>query len=199
MRQHKAAPRDKLMAWHSRAGAKRRRPRQVSKAHHATAAQPCSAPAPPSPTPTAAHLDERNRPADLRLGRDVPDDEAVRAAREAAVGDERDVLAEARTHDDGGWREHLWHARTAFRTLVTDHDHSSLLDLAVLDRLRRSGRAGKHKERREGWRAATHASEGDKAQLRKEGRRAWQEQPERETVKAAKRQQPSAASSHAAP
>ena len=44
-------------------------------------------------------LDQRDRAADLGLGRDVADDEAVAAAAEAAVGDEGDVVAEAGAHD----------------------------------------------------------------------------------------------------
>jgi hypothetical protein len=42
-----------------------------------------------------AVLQQRNRPADLRLGRDVADAEAVRPAAEPAVGEQSDDVAEA--------------------------------------------------------------------------------------------------------
>ena len=55
--------------------------------------------------------DERDRAAVDRLGRDVADAEAVRAAREATVGDERGVAAAAGALHRAGDREHLAHAR----------------------------------------------------------------------------------------
>jgi P-type E1-E2 ATPase len=51
--------------------------------------------------------------AEVGLGGDVADHEAVAAAGEAAVGDERDVLAEALAHDGAGGAEHLAHAGAA--------------------------------------------------------------------------------------
>src|SRR5690606_31262234 len=80
-----------------------------------------------------AVADEGDGAAHLRLGRDVADDEAVGAAREAAVRDERDVVAEAGAHDDGGRRQQLRHAGAALRTLVADDDDLALQDLALLD------------------------------------------------------------------
>src|SRR5882672_5588458 len=46
-----------------------------------------------------ARLHQRNRTAALGLGADMADNETVAAAREAAVGDEGDVGAEAGAHD----------------------------------------------------------------------------------------------------
>jgi hypothetical protein len=69
------------------------------------------------------------------VGQMVADDEAVRAAGEAPVGDQRDVLAETGAHDGAGGGEHLRHAGPPFGTLVADHDHIALLDLAVLERM----------------------------------------------------------------
>ena len=93
---------------------------------------------------------QRDGSAVLRLGRHVADDEAVGAAGEAAVGEERHVLAEARAHDDGGGRQHLRHAGPALRALVADHDHAALADLAALDGVRacppRSRRPGRGPE-----------------------------------------------------
>ena len=69
-----------------------------------------------------AFLDERDHAADVRLRRDVPDDHAPRAAREAAVGDEADGFAEALPDQRRGGGEHLLHAGPAFRAFVADHD-----------------------------------------------------------------------------
>jgi hypothetical protein len=67
----------------------------------------------------------------------VADDEAVAAAAEAAVGDERDVFAEALAHDGAGRGKHLAHAGAALRAFVADDDDVALLDLAVEDGLQR--------------------------------------------------------------
>ena len=45
-----------------------------------------------------------------------------RAAGEAAVGDQGDVLAEAGAHDGAGGREHLGHAGAALGAFVADDD-----------------------------------------------------------------------------
>ena len=63
-----------------------------------------------------------------RLGGDVADAGAARAAGEAAVRDERDGFAEARAHDVGGGGEHFLHAGAAAGAFVAD-DH----DVAGLD------------------------------------------------------------------
>lgn len=75
---------------------------------------------PSLPHPNPAHLDQGDGAADLRLWRDVADDEAVRAAGEAAVGDERAVVAQASAHDGGGGGEHLRHAGAALGALVPE-------------------------------------------------------------------------------
>ena len=82
-----------------------------------------------------ALLDQRDRPAHRGLGRDVADDHAVGAAREAAVGDQADRVAEPRADDRRGRREHLAHAGSALRPFVADHEHVARLDLACEDRL----------------------------------------------------------------
>ena len=58
--------------------------------------------------------DERDRTAVDRLGRDVPDAEALGAAGEPAVGDERGVVAPARSLHRTGDREHLAHPGPPF-------------------------------------------------------------------------------------
>src|SRR5690606_17715468 len=50
------------------------------------------------------------------------DDEAVTAAAEASIGKQRNVFAEAFTHDGAGGREHFAHARSAFRALAANDD-----------------------------------------------------------------------------
>ena len=56
-------------------------------------------------------------------GRHVADDEAVTAAREPAVGDQRDLAAEAAADDGARRAQHLGHAGCALRALVANHDH----------------------------------------------------------------------------
>ena len=75
--------------------------------------------------------DGRDRAAARRLGRDVADHEAVRGAGEAPVGQQRDVLAQARAVDGAGDGEHLAHAGAAGRALVADDDDVAGHDLAA--------------------------------------------------------------------
>ena len=82
-----------------------------------------------------AFLDQRDRAADVRLGRDVPDDHAPRAAGKPAVGDEADRFAEALPDQRGRRRQHLLHAGTALRAFVADHDDVAGLDLPGHDRV----------------------------------------------------------------
>ena len=88
--------------------------------------------------------DERDRAAVDRLGRDVADAEAVGAAGEPAVGDERGVAAAAGALHRAGDGEHLAHARAALRALVADDDDVAGLDLAGEDRLHRRRLAVEH-------------------------------------------------------
>src|ERR1700722_6280106 len=81
-----------------------------------------------------AVLQQADRPADRRLGTDMSDAETARAAGEAAVGDERHVVARALTVKRGGGGQHLAHAGAAARTLVADHQHVALLVFPRLDR-----------------------------------------------------------------
>ena len=65
----------------------------------------------------------RDRAAVRRLGRDVPGHQAVRRAGEAAVGEQRDRVAQALADERRRDGEHLAHAGAAARPLVADHDH----------------------------------------------------------------------------
>src|SRR5207248_1677210 len=75
-----------------------------------------------------------DRPAARGLGSDVPDHQTVRGAREAAVGDERYLVAEPLADERRGDVQHLAHPRAARRALVADHDDLARLDGARLDR-----------------------------------------------------------------
>ena len=90
-----------------------------------------------------AVLDERDRAACCGLGRNVTDHEAVRGAREAPVGDERDVR-HAAPLERGRDLQHLTHAWAAARALVADDDDVALADAAALDRLERGFLAVEH-------------------------------------------------------
>ena len=77
---------------------------------------------------------------------------AVGAAREAAIGDQGHLVAEAFADDRGGGGEHLAHARSANRALIADHHHIPFADLFGEDRgeglllaLEHPGRAGEHR------------------------------------------------------
>ena len=76
-----------------------------------------------------AVVDRRDRAAGQRLGGDVAGHEAARGAGEAAVGEQRDLLAEPLAHERRRHGEHLAHPRPAGRALVADHD-----DVAGVDR-----------------------------------------------------------------
>ena len=58
----------------------------------------------------------------------------MRAAAEAAVGDQADLLAESLAHKRRGHGEHLAHAGAADRALAADHDDVAGFDLAGLNR-----------------------------------------------------------------
>ena len=77
---------------------------------------------------------EPDRPAARRLGRDVPDHQPARRAAEAAVGDERDRVAEPAADDRRGDRQHLGHAGRAGRPFAADDDDLAGLHDAVVDR-----------------------------------------------------------------
>src|SRR5436190_723412 len=70
-----------------------------------------------------AVLHHRERPADGRFRRDMPDADAARRPGEAPVGHERDFLAHLLPVDQGGDAEHFAHAGPAARTLLADHEH----------------------------------------------------------------------------
>jgi hypothetical protein len=79
-----------------------------------------------------AVADQTDRPADGRFRRDVAGDEAVAGAREAAVGDQGDVV-DAAALQGGGDLQHLAHAGTALGAFVADDDDIAFADRAVLD------------------------------------------------------------------
>src|SRR5699024_12507468 len=86
----------------------------------------------------ATVLDQADKPAFGGCRGDVPAGHAARAAREAAVGDQRAGLAEAPPLEEGRGVEHLLHARAALWALVARHPHAPGLDALVqelLDRL----------------------------------------------------------------
>ena len=72
-------------------------------------------------------------PPHLGLWRHVAHTEAVRAAREAAVGDERHLLPQAGPHHHGRRVEHLLHPGPALWPLVADDDHAPPEGLVVCD------------------------------------------------------------------
>src|SRR5206468_535869 len=65
---------------------------------------------------------ERDRPAHCRLRADMADAEAAGGAGEAAIGDERHLVAHALAVDGARGRQHLAHAGTAARPLIADDD-----------------------------------------------------------------------------
>src|SRR3989337_2508762 len=77
-----------------------------------------------------AVMHDRDRAAFGRLWGNVPNARALAAAREPAVGDQGNGLAEPHAGDGGGRREHFAHARSALRPLIADHDHVAGLDLS---------------------------------------------------------------------
>ena len=82
---------------------------------------------------TSPFSHRRDRAAVHGLGSDVAGHEPARGAREAAVGEQRDLVAEPLPHERRGDREHLAHARPAGGALVADHDDVAGQDLAARD------------------------------------------------------------------
>ena len=76
-------------------------------------------------------LHEGNRSTECRLWRDVGDHESMRCAREAAVSNECDLVAEPLTHECCGHGEHFAHPWATNRAFVADHH-----DVARKDRVR---------------------------------------------------------------
>ena len=65
-------------------------------------------------------------------GRHVTRHQAVGCTGEAAVGQQRDGIAQARADQRRGHAEHFAHARPAFRSLVANHHDVVVFDLARL-------------------------------------------------------------------
>ena len=57
----------------------------------------------------------------------------MRAAGEAAVRNQRNILSQAGAHDRGCWSEHLGHAGTALRPFIADDNHVASLDFFALE------------------------------------------------------------------
>jgi len=77
----------------------------------------------------------------------VRDHEPVRRAREAPVGDQRHLLAQALADDRRRDGQHLTHARTARRPLRADHDDIARLNLVREHRRHRRLLAVEHARR----------------------------------------------------
>ena len=61
----------------------------------------------------------------------MTDAEPAGRTTKATIGDQRNGLAHASTHDGTRDTEHLAHTRTTDRALVADHDHIAIVDFAV--------------------------------------------------------------------
>ena len=68
----------------------------------------------------------------IRIRRTPADDKPVGSTREASVGDEGAILAQARAHDGRRGREHLGHAGPTLGSLVADHDDGPLERVGIL-------------------------------------------------------------------
>src|SRR4029077_16997297 len=78
-----------------------------------------------------AILHQPDGPADCCFGPDMADAEAAGGTREAAIGNERNLVAHALAIDGRGRRQHLAHSGPAARSLVADHQHLAGLVLAL--------------------------------------------------------------------
>src|SRR5262245_40322599 len=74
-----------------------------------------------------AVLNEADRAADGGLRTHMADAEAARGAREAPVGDERDLVTRALAVERSRGGQHLAHARAALGALVADDEHFAFL------------------------------------------------------------------------
>src|SRR3989344_9637819 len=91
--------------------------------------------------------DEPDGAADVRFRRDVADDEPVRAAGEAAIGNKRNRIAEPSSDDGRSDGEHFAHPRAAFRNLISDNYRVAGDDRARLYRRERRLLVLKHLRR----------------------------------------------------
>src|SRR6185437_9199045 len=76
---------------------------------------------------------QADRAADRRFRADMADAEAAGGTREAAVGDERHLVAHALAVDRRRRRQHLAHAGAAARPFIADDDDLTRLVVACLD------------------------------------------------------------------
>ena len=82
-------------------------------------------------------MQQRDGAAHGGLGGHVAHHGAVAGAGEAAVGDQRHVVAQALADDGGSDRQHLLHPRPALGAFVADDYDVAGLDFAPLDGLER--------------------------------------------------------------
>ena len=75
-----------------------------------------------------AVVDRRDRAAPDRLRRDMPRHQPARGTREAAIGEQRHLVADPLADQRRGHLEHLAHAGAAGGALVADHDHVAGVD-----------------------------------------------------------------------
>ena len=80
-------------------------------------------------------MDDRDGTATSGFGRHVPDQDAVGYARETAVGDEGDILAETPPLELDGEHDHLGHAGFSDGSNVAHDDDIAVRDLAGADRV----------------------------------------------------------------
>ena len=74
-----------------------------------------------------------DRAAAIGLRCDVAGHQAVSRTREAPVGEQRDLVADALADQSGCHLEHLAHPRASRGALVADHDDVAGLDALLLD------------------------------------------------------------------
>ena len=80
-----------------------------------------------------ALLDQSDRTADRRFGRDVTDGCTSCRAGKTSVGNQRDGAAETSAHDSGGGVEHFAHAGAALGTFIADDNNVAFDDIAAVD------------------------------------------------------------------
>ena len=97
----------------------------------------------------------------------MADHQPTRCAREAAVGDERDRLAQPRADDRRGHAQQLAHARPTGGALVADDEHVARLDVSGADRVG-ARLLGVEDQRGAGVCPALRAGELDEASLGRE-------------------------------
>src|SRR5437016_3298713 len=73
-------------------------------------------------------FDERDHPADCRLGRNMADDHPVSAAGKSSIRNQTNRITESGADDSGRGRQHLAHARSTLWSFIANHDNVAGLD-----------------------------------------------------------------------